>query len=156
MGELVVSETEADKVTKKFADAAADKSKYAQELIVSGFKSLFLANGGAILALLTVLGNSEASVEVGPLSWSFGCLSVGLTAAMIGQWCAAYQASNGSISLWLESLKALPSSDLNELQSLGNPYDQRSKFFGLGAKTGVVLSLASFITGIFVALDAVV
>ena len=51
---------------------ASERLRFQQETAVAAIKSLTLVNGGAILALLTFIGNSPAKYNVGDLEKAFG------------------------------------------------------------------------------------
>ena len=64
-----------------------DRLRFQTEFSHSALKSLTLVNGGGILALLTFIGNSNATFDPNPIWWAFASFAVGLTftlAAHIG------------------------------------------------------------------------
>lgn len=55
-----------------FKAETAERLKLQAEMAHAALKGLTLANGGAIVALFTFLGNSRSAVDRGDLWWAFG------------------------------------------------------------------------------------
>ncbi len=60
-----------------------DRLRYGHEYGQAGLKGLFLANGGAIIALLTFVGNATSHVDPRGMFWAFVWLSLGLISCLI-------------------------------------------------------------------------
>lgn len=56
----------------------AVRVKYQHEFSIAALKSLMLANGGAIIALLTFIGNGKSHLEPGALRWAMLFYGAGL------------------------------------------------------------------------------
>lgn len=81
-------------------DATKLSEQATVDLAISGLKSLLIANGGALIALLTFIGNfyEQPTVQQG-LWWAFGLFAVGLVSALFATLFAYFsqgEASNQS------------------------------------------------------------
>lgn len=101
---LVVSEEDRIAVAKlDYAHNIAEVNQrlgFQQELAIEALKGLTLVNGGAIIALLTFIGNSSAALDRTPLWWSFLCFGLGIglsLAAYIGGYFSQAQFMEVSI-----------------------------------------------------------
>lgn len=70
--------------------AAADRLRFQQETGLAAIKSLMLANGGAILALLTFIGNRPGNYDGASLRSAFTYFCVGLGLALLSYLGAYY------------------------------------------------------------------
>lgn len=61
---------------------------YAAQYAIEGFRSLVLANGGAILAILSFAGNAADEMDLSGVTKGVWLFSAGLTAALIAVMCA--------------------------------------------------------------------
>lgn len=59
-----------------------DRLKYGHEYGQEGLKGLFLANGSAIVALLTFIGHATTKVDPRGITWSFVWFVLGLVACL--------------------------------------------------------------------------
>lgn len=137
-------------------DEATERLKFATEYAHAGLKGLFLANGGAILALLTFLGNNRsARVESNDIWWAFISFAVGLSGVL-----AAYIAGYASHASTMQAIFARYANALSVSQGVpgsadSTKYDKlanRTENFGIAL---FVASLVSFVCGAFLALDAI-
>lgn len=143
--DLAIKEAE-----RRWTDAS-ERLKYANEYAQAALKGLFLANGAAIVALLTFIGNKEAHFGARGIWWAFFWFSLGL-ASVIATNVLGYisQASYMRASL---NISWQASSDAHKL---GHNFDHK-KDEGRGEvaeNTGIalsVLSLTNFLIGVFVA-----
>ncbi len=144
------------KVADQHWNEASERLKYATDYAQAGLKGLFLANGAAIVALLTFIGNAkEMRFDSLGIWWAFAWFSSGV-AAVLATNILGYvsQASYMQASLRL-SWQA--ESDAHETGQTFKP----QKYEGLGSwaeGVGIFLAVASlmaFVAGAFVALDAI-
>lgn len=61
----------------------AERLKLQAEFAHAALKGLTFANGGAIVALFTFIGNSEAQVERSDLWWAFALFGLGLASTLV-------------------------------------------------------------------------
>lgn len=115
---------------------------------------LMLGNGGAILALLTFIGNTGSKVAPSAMQCAFGFYATGLAfvfIAYIGAFFSQYFFYNGAQAMaWNAQAEALGSEPRYDILT-----DQKRGTISMGV--GVVfcfLSLISFICGSVSALDA--
>ena len=146
----------AAKEADRLRTEASERLKLANEYALGGLKGLFLANGGAIVALLTFVGNEKArNVNADGLWCGFIWFSLGLAAIL-----AAYVAGYVSHANYMQAeFKLSAQEDSNAFQT-GNNYDHsadetRGNFaenVGIGL---VIISLGMFVLGAFASLDAI-
>ena len=110
----------------------------------AALKSLVLVNGGAILSLLTFIGNANSNVDKPLISYAFACFGLGLFSALIAHG-AAYWAQEGYLNAAVARAENRESSD-------GNSKGDKGVFWGLIA---AILSGLGFLAGAFLALDAI-
>lgn len=130
-----------------------ERLKFQVDITQYALKNLNLVNGGGILALLTLVGNSSAIYDHRSISWAFAWFALGLAfslGAYLGAFVSQYQFMNATYKLaWNAQARS---------EGLAEPYDMRlNARFGNGALffsiSLAVLSLIFFIIGAFVALD---
>lgn len=61
----------------------SDRLKYQVEFAQSALKNLHLVNGGAIIALLTFIGNVNVEFDYRSLWWGFAWFCIGLTSSLM-------------------------------------------------------------------------
>lgn len=139
-----------------FLAEAADRLKFQVEFAQSALRNLLLVNGGAVLALLTALGNSQMNPDARGLWWAFSWFGIGLASSLIAFFAAffsQYFFYNGTV---LQAWNAQ-----REVHELPPAHDAMPQFL-LGDRflvVGVicaVVSLVAFIVGSFVALEALI
>lgn len=137
---MMVSQTDIDWEDFKLRHEAA--VGYAQ----ASLKSLILVNGGAILALLTFLGNTNA--EFGPrgMFYAFVWFSVGLTLSMLAHGLAYFVQES-----YLNAAAARMNGKVEET----NGANRSGSVFIFAAALCCLGGLVLFITGAFVALFAI-
>lgn len=129
-------------------------SNFAQSL----WKSLMIVNGGAIVALFTLLGNSDLSVDTYWLWWAFFLFAVGLGGTLFSNLTAyltqsAYWQQDIS-GAWnaQEQMHGRPpkwEKDANRSSALGTAFE----WTALGS---AIIGLAAFLGGSWCALTAVI
>ncbi|MGC1269391.1 MAG: hypothetical protein WA842_02210 [Croceibacterium sp.] len=140
---------------QRWWDSSHDRLRYAVEYAQAGTKSLFLANGGGIIALLTFAGNSGAIIEVRALFWSFAWFGLGCFSALVIYISGYVTQSTAMQAEFINSRKAI--SDYLNLQPSFDISYYRSKS-AVAENIGMVsafVSLGMFLTGALVGLDAV-
>lgn len=113
-------------------------SQFAQAL----WKSLMLVNGGAIVAILTFIGNTKITVDPASIWWAMACFVVGLAATMFST-LAAYICQSGYMRGSAESLFG---EDTPTNQGEGWEW---------AAIAGIGAGIACFLVGSFIAMSAV-
>jgi len=68
----------------EFMKEAASRLQYQMDLAQSLLRGLTIGNGGAILALLTFIGNTDAGVDQSTIWWAFAFYGIGLVGVFIG------------------------------------------------------------------------
>lgn len=132
---------------------AAERLKYQVEFAQATLKNLHLVNGGAILALLTFLGNTGFEFNYRSIWWAFVWFGLGLAASLaayFGAFFSQVHFMNVTIAqAWNAQSHARGGKATNAFErdfKLGN----RFMYFGIGA---AVASLMLFMVGSFVALS---
>jgi hypothetical protein len=133
-----------------------ERVKFATEFAQAGLKALVLANGGAIVALFTFLGNAKPHVDAVATWKSFGAFAAGLVAVLIAHLGAHisqnhYYFASTHIAWDADALlRGQPAQEKGRRQFLiGNVFQQ-------GAGVFAVLSLAGFVAGSAYALAGVI
>jgi hypothetical protein len=139
-----------------FLDEAKDRLRYQVEFAQAVIRNLLLVNGGAVLALLTALGNSTIRYNPRGLWWAFFWFGLGLVAALAAYFAAffsQYFYYNGTLFQAWNAQRAA-----HDLEPTHDPMPQ----FRIGDRSlwvGVILatiSVTGFLIGSFVALDALI
>jgi hypothetical protein len=143
-----------DKDYSAFLAEGQDRLRYQVEFAQAVIRNLLLVNGGAVLALLTALGNSSMRHDDRGMWWAFFWFGGGLTMALAAYFAAFYSQFfyyNGTMyQAWNAQRTA------HDLEQAHDPMPQFKKgdlalSLGVG---GATLSLLAFVVGSFVSLDA--
>jgi hypothetical protein len=134
--------------------AAADHTKFQHEIGLNACKSTILVNGGAIIGLLTFVGNKNVTADVQGLKIAFAGFSIGIACTLLGLWLS-YTAQN-----WLSDYRT--SVAWNYQQDMkGEPRihdierERRAAYrLMIGSSTLVITGIIAFIVGAFFALNA--
>lgn len=129
-----------------------ERLKFQIDLAQSALKNLHLVNGGAIVALLTLIGNSKANFSQYAIGWAFVWFALGLSASLAAYFGAFYSqlffmnaSMRGAWNAQARSEGISGNHSIDRDVKLGN--------YGLnGAIFLAVSSLVFFIVGAFVAL----
>jgi len=73
-----------------FISSSAERVRFQQEIGTNAIRSMMLANGGAILALLTFVGNSRKTFDAGDLFWAFSCFGAGVALSLLSYFAAYF------------------------------------------------------------------
>lgn len=145
----------ADEDYRAALEDSSSHLRYQVEFSQAALKSMLLVNGGAIIALLTFVGNRGSEFAPNDLKWSIGLFCAGLSLAMLAH-IPAYIAQSYYHSFY-RSEAWYAQSQAKGL--VGVPAKESDLKWGngmvLGASTMLLFSLFSFVAGAFFALDAV-
>ena len=138
-----------------FLEESADRLKFQVEFSQSALRNLHLVNGGGIIALLTLVGNSNVEYDLRSIWWSFFWFGSGLIASLIAYF-GAYFSQSFFMNIAVQqawnaqavSHGLKPPHDWSKDWKFGN----RALWGGIAAAT---TSLIAFITGAFVALGGI-
>jgi predicted RNase H-like HicB family nuclease len=138
-----------------FIQESSERLRYQVEFSQSALRNLHLVNGGAIIALLTVVGNSVIEYDVRSLWWAFLWFGVGLVASLSAYFGAYFSQANFMNVAVQQAWNAQATShDLPEPYSL-EPEMSRGNIALWGGIGAALTGLASFIIGAFVALGGI-
>lgn len=125
----------------------ADRLKFQVEFAQAAMKNLTLVNGGAIVALFTILGHDGGHFEMHRLWWAFVCFSLGLV-FVLGAFLAAFYSqlffmNSSAYQMWN-----------SQLQIMGEPakyeiipeFKKGNRALAVGVSLAL-LSLVAFVTG---------
>jgi hypothetical protein len=138
---------------------SSERLKYQIDLAQNCIRSLTLINGGAIVAIFTLIGNmsdrSSFLIDPARIWWAFGSFSAGL-AFSIAAWFGAFFSQYhfglcAEVQSWHEAEKMHGSSHNSDFMT---HYRSGSRSFAVGV-TLAVLSLIAFISGSWFALSGV-
>ena len=138
-----------------FLGESADRLKFQVEFSQSALRNLHLVNGGGILALLTLVGNSNVQYDARVIWWAFFWFSSGLIASLIAYF-GAYFSQSFFMNIAVQqawNAQAIshglnPPHDWSRDWLIGN----RALWGGIAAATS---SLLAFVVGSFVALGGI-
>jgi hypothetical protein len=134
---------------------ASDRLHFQQEIGLAAIKSMMIANGGAILALLTFLGNHQADFDAVALKWAFGCFTGGLLftlASYIGGYFSQAWLSHYDTSIawnYQDDMRRRPRQ--NDIKTEGTMGAWLLRF----SVACLLMSLGAFGWGAFSALDGI-
>ena len=134
----------------EFSDQDWDDFKLRHEAAVayaqSALKTLVLVNGGAIIALLTFIGNQGGQFDPRGISWSFVWFGLGLSFAI-----AAHFPAYLSQIKYLESAR----SRMSPKDGKRSRADGLADDFAVAVFAALIFSLCLFLVGSFVGLVAI-
>ncbi len=135
---------------------ASERLKYATDYAQAGLKGLFFANGAAIVALLTFLGNTKKSqFDPQGIWWAFVWFTFGLAAVLLTN-ILGYVSQASYMNAILNSSRQADA-DAHETGHKFDSEDDEKR--GSGAEIAgmslAISSLTAFVAGAFVALDAI-
>ena len=150
----IVHELAKKEAERQWAEAER-RLAYSVEYAQAGLKALFMSNGGAIIALLTFVGNGANVTEPNAIWWSFVWFSSGL-AAVIAAYVIAYLSQS---SIMVEAFVEARNADAAAFET-GQSYkigkwERAGNTLSWSAVVVTLLSFVSFVIGAFVALDAI-
>jgi len=156
-----VSDQRTDEQIDILASVAEESAKRhfdrANAYEASAAKTLFLANAGAIVALLTFVGNSNADVSAEKLFFAFICFGVGIGAVMMLQTIqySRYENLAQFEQIVAQRIRLRGYKNIENLPEIDNSSLGKSKFaFHLAIWLTSVASTA-FLAGPFTALKAI-
>ena len=143
-----------DKDYTAFLSEAKDRLGYQVDFAQAAMRNLLLVNGGAVLALLTALGNTSMHPDPRGMRWAFGWFAFGLLTSLIAYFAAffsQYFFYNGTLfQAWNAQLAA---HDLEEAHTPMPEFKKGDRSLALGV-LATTASLVAFVIGAFVALSA--
>ena len=132
-----------------------NRLQYTVQYAQAGMRSLFLSNGGAIIALLTLVGNSTRDFGQNGLFWAFVWFGLGLGTCLAAYFFGANSQDQLMNAAFNEANKAL--SQANQTGEVFTPevWDKRAEVALTIAGGLAISSLLFFLIGAFVALFAI-
>ena len=132
-----------------------NRLEYTVQYAQAGMKSLFLANGGAIIALITLVGNSSADVGPNGLFWAFVWFGFGLGSCLSAYFFGANSQDHLMNAAFNEALEAVAKAN-NTGESFAAKNWETKATISLHIAGGLaILSLILFLAGSFTALFAI-
>ena len=133
-----------------------ERLRYSVEYAQAGIKGLFLANGAAIISLLTFLGNTSESVQERGMAWAFGWFTLGLTSALLAYFAGYFSQEKAMQAVFRRSRQAQSDAlELGKTYDFETPERHTSTFVTCGVVSAFG-ALGFFVAGAFVALYAVI
>lgn len=137
---------------------SVDGIRYQVDFAQSLLQKLLLVNGGAIIALLTFIGNAKKSIDFNCLWYGFAGFSFGIVCALIAYF-GAFFSQLQFMSVTVDQMSNAQHRMYGREEPVTNHELERvSRNGNLALWLGVVLaslSLAGFIAGAFYALDGI-
>ena len=130
------------------------RQQFQQEYTLSGFRSLILINGGAVLALLTYAGNLSDAGLARSLTWSMAAYLAGMLFAVLAHLSAYTSQNDLANSSVIEAYKLLGLKSASEKAQTF--YDKRGGLLIATTIALVIASLISFAPGSYLARDAII
>ena len=139
----------------EYMKEASSRLQYQMDLAQSLLRALTLGNGGAILALLTFIGNTDAAVDQSNIWWAFLFYGVGLVSVFSGYIAGFFSQQCFYVSTLCQAwnAQATYTGQVGEHDYL-TPYKRGNIALGL-AIVSAVLGLIGFIAGSLFALAAI-
>jgi len=134
---------------------AADRLHFQQEIGLTACKSGILVNGGAIIGLLTFIGNQPAIKNANGLKFAMETFALGILGALLSLYCAYMGQellSNYRVSAaWIsqQDMKGEPRMHDTERER------GRGKTLMIAGSASVLFSIAMFIYGAITAANAI-
>ncbi|HEY0148678.1 MAG TPA: hypothetical protein VGB70_06700 [Allosphingosinicella sp.] len=133
----------------------SERMKIQADLAHSALRGLMLVNGGAIVALFTFIGNSNASFDRSLIWWAFGFFATGLILTLAANISGFLAQTHFFLQTNLQSWNA-------QLEMLGGeakyehiPFYKRGMIYQRGGVASAVCALVAFIVGCGFALGGV-
>ncbi len=156
MGQLTDQQRQvAEADAQRWWESADDRLRYSVEYAQAGIKSLFLANGGGILALLTFAGNAPKIAEPIALFWSFIWFGLGSAFALVIYIAGYLSQAHVMQSDYMRSRQATADALGVAREYDPTETDRRSVAAEKIGMVCAVLSLCLFVLGALVGLDAI-
>ncbi|HRK64394.1 MAG TPA: hypothetical protein PLN53_08355 [Terricaulis sp.] len=139
--------------------SVSDRSKAVFEFAYIALKSLILVHGGALIGLLTFLGNFPQAANASGAWWAYAAFVFGLFTALLA---VIFSYAAQTYFFWAEGSNP----EIEAMQSFGLDTSEAAKPAQKNARTGIryqlcavgsgAISALAFLGGAFVALGAVV
>ncbi len=143
---------------ERHAVDARSRLDFADQFAHSGLKSLFFINGGAIVSLLTMIGNAHTTFNSRGVFWAFVWFSAGLSASLManfgGYFCQNYFMLSSEHRAHQAKAQALKFNDA-EFGKKGDDAEKTGNLWIKFAIGSAALSFCLFVIGAFVALVAI-
>lgn len=134
---------------------AAQRLQYQIDYSKMLLNALTVGNGGAILALLTFIGNTGAKTDPAQMKWAFGIYGAGLVLVFLSYTGAFFSQSHfyeaSQHQAWNDQAKSVGATANNDVKG---PMGKGLSGLGFGVLMAM-LSLAAFIGGSIAALTAI-
>jgi hypothetical protein len=137
--------------------AVAELWRIQGELSLAAFKGLTLANGGALIALFTFVGNSSAGFDPSRIDMAFFCFVAGLTLSLASTLCStiAHKYLLASVAYYTWNMQAEMHGYERQHSDQENQRGTASKWWEAAALSSAAASLSAFATGAWYALHGV-
>ena len=129
--------------------------EYTVQYAQAGLRSLFLANGGAVIALLTLVGNTGREVGANGLFWSFIWFGAGLGCCLAAYFFGANSQDHLMNAAFNEAHKAIAEATESGETFDPDSWDGKAQLALKIAGGLAISSLIFFLVGAFVALFAI-
>ena len=134
---------------------ASDRLRFQQEIGLAAVRSTLLVNGGAVVALLTFIGNTQGRFDDADLRRAFTFFCVGVVASLLSMW-TAYIGQE-----WLSNMRTSIAWNYQE-NMRGKPpahdfeKERKSGWILMAISSAFVLTgVVTFIAGAFAALGGI-
>jgi hypothetical protein len=137
-----------------FLEEAKDRLRYQVEFAQGLLRNLLLVNGGAVLALLTTLGNTSVHPDPRGMWWAFFWFGVGLFAVLAAYFAAFFSQLHFYNASVFQAWNAQQGA--HDLEQPHSPIPEFNKG-NLSMNIGIIVAIigvSSFLIGSFVALEA--
>ncbi|MFA7506363.1 MAG: hypothetical protein WCZ28_16815 [Burkholderiaceae bacterium] len=132
-------------------DDAANRVRWQHEFSLAGIRTLVLINGGAIIALLTYLGQAGTRLSAERLEASFFAYVVGLVATVVA-YLLAYYSQGAALNAAFAQAQVLlglahDEESIAKLQKGAESALRQGRRLILGAVISAVIGLTGFVIG---------
>lgn len=135
------------------AQEGMERLKYQVEYSQAALRNLQLVNGGAMIALLTFIGNVDGAIHTNSVFWSFVWFSIGLTTSLTS-YLGAYFSQSSFMNVAFS--QAWEAQHRAKGSATTYPFDKHMKRGNIALAIAIGLAIASmacFVIGAFVAIE---
>ena len=134
-------------------EEAMERLKYQFEFSQAVLRNLQIANGGAMLALLTFIGQGEDRIASNAIFWSFVWFSIGLASSLTSYFGAYLSQSHYMNLAFHRAWDAQHRSEGSVTRFPAEDHERNGDRAILGAMSLAIASLITFVLGAFVAIE---
>ena len=135
---------------------AMERLRYQFDFSQSGLRNLQIVNGGAIVALLTFIGNGSERIDPNSVFWSFLWFSLGLAASLMSYFAAYLSQSHYMNLAFHRAWDAQHRAEGSEARFPADDHERNGDRAIMASMALASASLLVFVVGAFVAIEGLI